>query len=321
MLTSSGHLSQRARCGNCCGIRPCILLTLPSSPAWKTERGRDDLDPGAGAWSARSPRSFCWWRLLGVVGLYRSLGAASPETLSRCCRWRATPTSVRHCSSSSTTRPRCCCCLTRGGVRDGHRQHLVHSRAHPAPCWPVAAKGFNLCWRRPWASSHLFCSCTGGALCSSSFVAGRRALGVTFSFLISAPMVNGGPWRCCSACSAGRSRCSMPDLGLAVAMRHGWVIGRLKLESQLEDCARACRTRSARRRSRAHGAAERVAAGLANVRDRRTRLALHPGGHRRRRRHPGQVPQDQPASIAGRLCGRCRWPCWSACPCTPMRPA
>jgi uncharacterized protein len=79
-----------------------------------------------------------------------------------------------------------------------------------------------------------FCSCSAVPLFIGFLTAGVP-LGVTFSFLISAPMVN----EVALALLLGLFGWKVAGLylatGLVVAMSGGWLIGKLRLESQVED--------------------------------------------------------------------------------------
>ena len=76
-----------------------------------------------------------------------------------------------------------------GGVRHGRRAQLLLAGAARARCSPESAKASAMCWRRCSASCTPFCSCSAVPL-FIGFVSAGVPLGVTFSFLIAAPMVN-----------------------------------------------------------------------------------------------------------------------------------
>jgi uncharacterized membrane protein YraQ (UPF0718 family) len=68
---------------------------------------------------------------------------------------------------------------------------MVNSTSPPnarAPCWPASPKAWPMSWRPAWVVTP-FCSCSAVPL-FIGFVQAGVPLGVTFSFLISAPMVN-----------------------------------------------------------------------------------------------------------------------------------
>jgi uncharacterized protein len=82
-----------------------------------------------------------------------------------------------------------------------------------------------------------FCSCSAVPL-FIGFVQAGVPLGVTFSFLISAPMVNEVALTLWFSMFGWKVALLYLGLGLTVAIGAGWVIGRLKMENQLEDWVR-----------------------------------------------------------------------------------
>ena len=82
-----------------------------------------------------------------------------------------------------------------------------------------------------------FCSCSAVPL-FIGFVQAGVPLGVTFSFLISAPMVNEVALTLLFGMFGWKVALLYLSLGLTVAIVAGWIIGRLKMESQLEDWVR-----------------------------------------------------------------------------------
>ena len=82
-----------------------------------------------------------------------------------------------------------------------------------------------------------FCSCSAVPLFMGFLMAGVP-LGVTFSFLISAPMVNEIALGLLFAMFGWKVAALYLGMGLSVAMLAGWVIGRLKLEHWIEDWVR-----------------------------------------------------------------------------------
>ena len=78
-----------------------------------------------------------------------------------------------------------------------------------------------------------FCSCSAVPL-FIGFVQAGVPLGVTFSFLISAPMVNEVALTLLFGLFGWKVALLYLGLGLSVAMVAGWVIGRLKMEAHLE---------------------------------------------------------------------------------------
>ena len=82
-----------------------------------------------------------------------------------------------------------------------------------------------------------FCSCSAVPL-FIGFVQAGVPLGVTFSFLISAPMVNEVALTLLFGLFGWKVALLYLGLGLTVAIVAGWVIGRLKMEAYLEDWVR-----------------------------------------------------------------------------------
>ncbi len=79
-----------------------------------------------------------------------------------------------------------------------------------------------------------FCSCSAVPL-FIGFVTTGVPLGVTFSFLISAPMVNEIAVGLLYGLLGWKVAAIYMGTGLFIAISAGWVIGRLKLESHIED--------------------------------------------------------------------------------------
>ncbi|OIR04448.1 putative two-component membrane permease complex subunit [mine drainage metagenome] len=82
-----------------------------------------------------------------------------------------------------------------------------------------------------------FCSCSAVPL-FIGFVQAGVPLGVTFSFLISAPMVNEVALTLLFAMFGWKVAGLYLTMGLTIAILSGWVIGRLKMEEHLEDWVR-----------------------------------------------------------------------------------
>ena len=82
-----------------------------------------------------------------------------------------------------------------------------------------------------------FCSCSAVPLFIGFLQAGVP-LGVTFSFLISAPMVNEVALTLLFGLFGWKVALLYMGLGLSIAIVSGWVIGRLKMEAYLEDWVR-----------------------------------------------------------------------------------
>ncbi|MFZ2634027.1 MAG: permease [Desulfosalsimonadaceae bacterium] len=85
-----------------------------------------------------------------------------------------------------------------------------------------------------------FCSCSAVPL-FIGFVSAGVPLGVTFSFLISAPMVNEIALGLLYGLLGWKIALLYAGTGLFVAIFAGWVIGRLKLENHIEDWVREIR--------------------------------------------------------------------------------
>lgn len=85
-----------------------------------------------------------------------------------------------------------------------------------------------------------FCSCSAVPL-FIGFVSAGVPLGVTFSFLISAPMVNEVALGLLFGLAGWRVALAYLAFGLGVAIVAGWVIGRLRLEHWLEPWVREVR--------------------------------------------------------------------------------
>ena len=86
-----------------------------------------------------------------------------------------------------------------------------------------------------------FCSCSAVPL-FIGFVSAGVPLGVTFSFLISAPMVNEVALGLLFGLVGWKVALTYLAFGLAVAIVSGWIIGRLHLEHWLEEWVRNIRS-------------------------------------------------------------------------------
>jgi hypothetical protein len=146
-----------------------------------------------------------------------------------------------------------------------------------------------------------FCSCSAVPL-FIGFLSAGIPLGVTFSFLISAPMVNEVALALLFGLFGWKVAALYLGLGLLVAIVSGMVIGHLKMEPYLEDWVRAIQAGSAAPVDHAHlHWAERFAAGWAHVKEIVGKvwpyilvgIALGAGIH-------GYVPEDFLASFMGR---------------------
>ncbi|UCU97740.1 permease [Acidovorax radicis] len=111
-----------------------------------------------------------------------------------------------------------------------------------------------------------FCSCSAVPL-FIGFVQAGVPLGVTFSFLISAPMVNEVALTLLFGLFGWKVALLYLGLGLCVAIVAGWVIGRLKMEAYLEDWVRDMPRTSAAFEASGMALADRVQGGFNAVRD------------------------------------------------------
>ena len=111
-----------------------------------------------------------------------------------------------------------------------------------------------------------FCSCSAVPL-FIGFVQAGVPLGVTFSFLISAPMVNEVALTLLFGMFGWKTALLYMGLGLSVAIVAGWIIGRLKMEAYLEDWVRNMPKVQATAEHVSLTLSERVSAGFASVRE------------------------------------------------------
>jgi uncharacterized protein len=111
-----------------------------------------------------------------------------------------------------------------------------------------------------------FCSCSAVPL-FIGFVQAGVPLGVTFSFLISAPMVNEVALALLFGLFGWKIAALYLGLGLSVAIVAGWVIGRLKMEAHLQDWVRDMPKVQAAAGSDGMTLAERIEGGFASVRE------------------------------------------------------
>jgi uncharacterized membrane protein YraQ (UPF0718 family) len=126
-------------------------------------------------------------------------------------------------------------------------------------------------------------------------------LGITFSFLIAAPMVNEVALALLLGLFGWRIALLYLGLGLAVAILSGWVIGRLHLEAHLEDWVRNMPRVTVTTGLATQTLAERVQAGFDAVREIVGKvwpyvvagIAIGAAIH-------GYVPQDFMAAIMGK---------------------
>ncbi len=145
-----------------------------------------------------------------------------------------------------------------------------------------------------------FCSCSAVPLFIGLLTAGVP-LGVTFSFLISAPMVNEVALALLFGMFGWKIAAIYLGLGITVAIVSGFVIGKLGMEGHVEDWVRAIPQTSATGEQDAPAWSERFAEGWRSVKDIVGKvwpyiiagIALGAAIH-------GYVPEDFMASIMGR---------------------
>jgi uncharacterized membrane protein YraQ (UPF0718 family) len=111
-----------------------------------------------------------------------------------------------------------------------------------------------------------FCSCSAVPL-FVGFVLAGVPLGVTFSFLISAPMVNEVALALLFALVGWKVALLYLVFGLAIAIVSGWVIGRLHLEGWLEEWVRNVRAGDVELPLESISAVDRIKAGIEAIRD------------------------------------------------------
>ena len=145
-----------------------------------------------------------------------------------------------------------------------------------------------------------FCSCSAVPL-FIGFVQAGVPLGVTFSFLISAPMVNEIALALLFALFGWKIAVLYLVLGLTIAIFSGYIIGRLKMEAHLEDWVRNMPHISVTAEGDTLTLTDRIHAGFASVREIVGKvwpyvlagIAIGAGIH-------GYVPQDFMASFMGK---------------------
>ncbi|WP_158669077.1 permease [Bradyrhizobium guangdongense] len=145
-----------------------------------------------------------------------------------------------------------------------------------------------------------FCSCSAVPM-FIGFVSAGVPLGVTFSFLISAPMVNEVALGLLFGLVGWRVALAYLAFGLFAAIAAGWVIGRLHLESWLEEWVRNIRASTADLPQERFTAVDRIKAGIEAVREivGKVWLWIIAGIAAGALIH-GYVPSDLLASIMGR---------------------
>ena len=170
-----------------------------------------------------------------------------------------------------------------------------------------------------------FCTCSAIPL-FLGFVTAGVPLGVTFSFLVSAPMVNEIALVLLFGLFGWKVAAIYAGTGLAIAMAAGWIIGRLRMEKHLEDWVfeslgagggpgDAGPDSGLSWRDRVRVRAGRRAG------DRREGLAVGPGGDRRRGGDPRVRPRELHGPDHGERApgGPSRWPSSSASRCIRTR--
>jgi uncharacterized membrane protein YraQ (UPF0718 family) len=111
-----------------------------------------------------------------------------------------------------------------------------------------------------------FCSCSAVPM-FLGFVSAGVPLGVTFSFLIAAPMVNEIALGLLFALIGWQVALTYLVFGLGVAIAAGWVIGRLHLEGWLEEWVRNMRAATADIPAAMITSVDRIKAGIEAVKD------------------------------------------------------
>lgn len=111
-----------------------------------------------------------------------------------------------------------------------------------------------------------FCSCSAAPL-FVGFVSAGVPLGVTFSFLVAAPMINEVALGLLLGLVGWKIAATYLVFGLAVAIVSGWIIGRLKLEHWLEPWVLAVRAAPADMQHARLTLADRLRAGLDALRE------------------------------------------------------
>ncbi len=145
-----------------------------------------------------------------------------------------------------------------------------------------------------------FCSCSAVPL-FVGFVSAGVPLGVTFSFLIAAPMVNEVALGLLFALLGWQVAVTYLAFGFSIAVVSGWVIGALNLEDWLEEWVRDARSGAIDMPTESMTVADRIKAGVEAVRDivGRVWLWIIAGIAAGAFIH-GYVPDDLLASIMGK---------------------
>jgi uncharacterized membrane protein YraQ (UPF0718 family) len=145
-----------------------------------------------------------------------------------------------------------------------------------------------------------FCSCSAVPL-FIGFVQAGVPLGVTFSFLISAPMVNEIALALLFGLFGWKIAALYLGLGLSIAIIAGFVIGKLKMEQHLEDWVRDMERVQATVGADVLSLPDRIEAGFASVREIVGKVWLYVlAGIAVGAAIHGYVPQDFMASFMGK---------------------
>jgi len=145
-----------------------------------------------------------------------------------------------------------------------------------------------------------FCSCSAIPL-FLGFVEAGIPLGVTFSFLIAAPMINEVAVVLLFGLFGWKTALLYVSTGLVIAITAGWVIGRLKLERFVEPWVYEIKAQNTTSENGRTPFGERIAAGLAAVKDIVARVwPFIVGGIAVGSAVHGYVPQNFMAAIMGK---------------------
>ncbi len=169
----------------------------------------------AGGWSTAELSRFAEWVTYGLLGLEQGQPSAG--------RRRVLP--VRHAQGAYAVDPGC---LRRRGD-----PILLHAGADPSHPGRQAGIRRATSWPALLGIVTPFCSCSAVPL-FIGFVTAGVPLGVTFSFLISAPMVNEIALVLLYGLFGWKVAAIYLGTGLGIAILAGWVIGRLHMEPHVE---------------------------------------------------------------------------------------
>ncbi len=111
-----------------------------------------------------------------------------------------------------------------------------------------------------------FCSCSAIPL-FLGFVEAGIPLGVTFSFLIAAPMINEVAVVLLFGLFGWKTALLYVSTGLIIAISSGWIIGKLKLERFVEDWVYQIKSESGAFEGERRSFPQRIEAGLSAVKD------------------------------------------------------